>query len=400
MRSIGALEQSSFLGLPVPRVAVDIAAALRGTDVSRGLAALAGSLVILVGVAAAIRAAPGSNAMVAAITVVAAATLSATLVGTRLRPARAILAIFITTLLTEFTFHSTPTVVWLFALVVPAVGMVHGVRNGALAGLVAALALHWIETGVVLDLLDPQTPFGILILVALGASPAYLLGLARSRGDRLKLEFERVAALVQETEIAHQAEAAARRHAVFMLARAAEARDGTTGIHIEHVRDLASSLASAIGLPHGEVDEIAWSAMLHDVGKIRVPDRVLLKPSRLDEEEWAIIRQHPAWGEELLKGHEGFALARQIARWHHEDWAGTGYPDRLRGDAIPLAARIVRIVDVYDALRSERPYKTAWTHERALDELRAMAGRGLDPALTSVFLELPEHVAAATRIRI
>ncbi|MBA3236438.1 MAG: HD domain-containing protein [Chloroflexi bacterium] len=173
-----------------------------------------------------------------------------------------------------------------------------------------------------------------------------------------------------------------------MLARAAEARDGATGVHIEHVRDLAAELAAATGVVASEIEHIAWSAMLHDVGKIRVPDRVLLKPGRLDEDEWALIRQHPLWGEELLIGEDGFKLARQIARWHHEDWDGSGYPDGLRGEAIPLAARIVRVVDVYDALRSERPYKPVWTLERTLEELRAMRGRGLDPDLTDVFVQI------------
>ena len=131
--------------------------------------------------------------------------------------------------------------------------------------------------------------------------------------------------------------------------------------------------------------------MLHDVGKLRVPDRVLLKPGSLDEEEWALIRQHPLWGEQLLEGDEGFGLARRIARWHHENWDGTGYPDGLRGDVNPAAARIVRVVDVFDALRSERPYKAAWPLERSLDELRRMRGAGLDPVLVDVFVELRDR---------
>jgi len=97
---------------------------------------------------------------------------------------------------------------------------------------------------------------------------------------------------------------------------------------------------------------------------------------------------HPLWGDELLKGDEGFLLARQIARWHHENWDGSGYPDGLSRETIPFLARIVRIVDVYDALRSERPYKPAWTAEQALEELRAMRGTGLDPDLVDVFLQL------------
>ena len=96
----------------------------------------------------------------------------------------------------------------------------------------------------------------------------------------------------------------------------------------------------------------------------------------------------PVRGEELLIGDDWFKLARQFARWHHEDWDGSGYPDGLVGDAIPLAARIVRVVDVYDALRSERPYKPAWTLERTLEELRAMRGHGLDPDLTDVFVQI------------
>ena len=202
------------------------------------------------------------------------------------------------------------------------------------------------------------------------------------------MQLVRAEGLVRETEEARQAESAARHQAVFMLARAAEARDGTTGIHIEHVRDLAAELATATGIDAAESEQIAWSAMLHDVGKIRVPDRVLLKPGKLDDDEWALIRKHPQWGEELLMGDEGFALARQIARWHHEDWDGSGYPDGLRGEAIPFAARIVRVVDVYDALRSERPYKPAWTVARTLEELHAMRGKGLDPDLVDVFLQL------------
>jgi len=178
-----------------------------------------------------------------------------------------------------------------------------------------------------------------------------------------------------------------------MLARAGEARDGTTGLHIQSVRNLAGDLARAAGMDPAAVHEIAWSAMLHDVGKLRVPDRVLLKPGKLTEEEWALIRQHPAWGEELLAGTDGFALARVIARSHHENWDGSGYPDGLARETIPFEARIVRIVDVFDALRSERPYKPAWTLERTLDELRAMRASGLDPDLTDLFLGLAERGA-------
>ena len=362
---------------------------LTGGDATRGVAALSGGLMVLVGVAATARADAGSAPMFLALTLIASFGLAVGfLVRGHLRVLGTMLALANTALFAELTFDLTPTVVWLFALVIPAIGLIHGHQFGAVAGFIAAPVLHWIETGVAVDPVDPQTPFGILILVALGVTPGYLLDLARRRGAMLDIQLDRAETLVRETDAARRAEAAARHQAVFMLARAAEARDGATGIHIEHVRDLAAELATAAGIGAAETEQIAWSAMLHDVGKIRVPDRVLLKPGKLDDEEWALIRKHPQWGEELLKGDEGFALARQIARWHHEDWDGSGYPDKLRGEAIPFAARIVRVVDVYDALRSERPYKPAWTVEQALEELREMRGKGLDPDLVDVFLQL------------
>lgn len=352
------------------------------------LALLSAGLLVLVGLAAAMRST--SHLAVSAAFVAACATLLAwsLLVRGRVGMVGTVVAIATITVFSAATLELTPTVVWLFAFVVPVVGLAHGARLGALAGAMSAPALHWIETGVAVDLIDPQTPFGVLILVALGATPAYLLTLARRRRDALNVQLARAEGLVVETERARDAEEAARHQAIFMLARAAEARDGTTGIHIEHVRDLAAELARAVGVGEHEIAEIAWSAMLHDVGKLRVPDRVLLKPGSLDEDEWAVIRQHPIWGEQLLMGDDGFALARQIARWHHENWDGSGYPDGLRGDAIPTAARIVRVVDVFDALRSERPYKSAWPLERSLEELRTMRGAGLEPALVDLFVSL------------
>ena len=361
-------------------------AALGAPGTARGLAALSAGLVMLVGLAATLRADPTMAPILGTITVLSALGLGASLLRAQVHADGAALAIAVTLLFADLTRDLAPTVVWLFALVVPALGLINGPRAGAVAGLFAAPALHLIETGILIDPLDPQTPFGILILVALGATPGYLLAVARRRGVLLDRQLARAQILIRETEDARSAEAEARHQAVFMLARAAEARDGTTGLHIEHVRDLAAELATAVGIAPDEVQEIAWSSMLHDVGKIRVPDRVLLKPDKLDDAEWTLIRKHPLWGEELLKGDEGFSLARQIARWHHEDWDGSGYPDGLRGTAIPLAARITRVVDVYDALRSERPYKPAWTSARALEELEDMRGRGLDPELTDLFI--------------
>jgi len=297
-------------------------------------------------------------------------------------------AVALTGLYAVVTYDVTPTVVWLFAYLVPAVGLARGPLLGAVAGLAAAPILHQVETGVLFDPLDPQGPFGVLILVALGAAPGYLMRLARLRRMALDDQLTRAVDLLQETERARSAERAAKRQSVFMLARAAEARDGTTGEHINHVRDLAVDLAVATGASAADAERIGWSAMLHDVGKLRVPDSILLKPGKLDPEEWDTIQRHAAWGEELLEGGEHFSLARRIARWHHENWDGTGYPDRIRAAQIPFEARLVRIVDVYDALRSERPYKPAWTEDEVIEELRRLRGVHFDPELTDLFLQL------------
>lgn len=350
------------------------------------LALLGATLSALVGAAAVLVAPDPAPMLLGAAAASVAIALGLLAPRSRLSPLVTIATIAALTAFSTVTYGLTPTVVWLYAFVVPAIGVVRGGGEGALAGLLAAPALHWIETGIPFDLRDPQTPFAIIILVALGAVPGQILAVARARGAALGVELSRTAALLEETERAHAAEREARQAAIFMLACAAEARDGTTGAHVYAVRDLAADLAAGTGLDRRQVDEIAWASMLHDIGKLRVPDRVLLKPDRLTEEEWAIIRQHPLWGEELLRGFEGFALAREIARWHHENWDGSGYPDRLAGEAIPLAARIVRVVDVFDALRSERPYKPAWPLDRIEAELRAMRGRALDPELTDLFL--------------
>lgn len=175
------------------------------------------------------------------------------------------------------------------------------------------------------------------------------------------------------------------REAVLILARAAEARDETTGEHIGRVGDLSAQLAQLVGLEESVADEIGYAAMLHDVGKLHVPDSILLKPGPLTKVELAIVRRHTVLGERILGETSGFALARLIARSHHENWDGSGYPDGLAGEAIPLAARIVRLIDVYDALANDRPYKQAWPIDRVMTELRNQRARQFDPALLDLF---------------
>jgi hypothetical protein len=174
------------------------------------------------------------------------------------------------------------------------------------------------------------------------------------------------------------------------LARAAEWRDEDTGEHIERIGLLSERLALAAGLSAGEAETLRHAAVLHDVGKIGVPDRVLLKPGKLDPEEWAIMRTHAEIGASMLSGSPSplVQLGEEIARTHHERWDGSGYPNGLRGEEIPLVGRIVAICDVFDALRSRRPYKQPWSLDEALTEIAAQRGRHFDPALVDLFVPL------------
>jgi CHASE2 domain-containing sensor protein len=174
------------------------------------------------------------------------------------------------------------------------------------------------------------------------------------------------------------------------LSQAAESRDGDTGEHIQRIRRMTQTLALAIGVPADEAELIGHASAMHDVGKIGIPDRVLLKPGRLDAEEWALMQSHTTIGAEILAGSNSALLqiAEEIALMHHERYDGTGYPRGLAGEAIPLGARITAICDVFDALRSQRVYKERWTIDDTVAELAAQRGRHFDPALVDAFLAL------------
>jgi len=180
------------------------------------------------------------------------------------------------------------------------------------------------------------------------------------------------------------------------LARAAEWRDEDTGEHVERIGILSERLALAAGFSATDAETLRHAAVLHDVGKIGVPDRVLLKPGKLDEEEWAIMKTHAAIGASMLAGSPSplVQLGEEVARTHHERWDGSGYPAGLAGEAIPLAGRICAICDVFDALRSRRPYKDAWTLDEAIAEIGRQRGRHFDPALVDLFLPMARELAA------
>ena len=172
------------------------------------------------------------------------------------------------------------------------------------------------------------------------------------------------------------------------LARAAELRDDDTGTHTRRVAELSARIACAMGLPETEVEMIRRTAPLHDVGKIGIPDGVLLKPGKLSEGEWQLMKRHTIIGAEILSAgrSEMVRMAEAIALAHHERWDGMGYPQGAAGDDIPLCARIVALADVFDALSSDRPYRPAWSRERVLAEIAAGRGTHFDPRVVDAFL--------------
>lgn len=176
--------------------------------------------------------------------------------------------------------------------------------------------------------------------------------------------------------------------AIFMLSVAAEAKDEVTGSHIQRVQHYSEAIARHLGLPEDAVEEIGYSSMMHDVGKIQVPDAILKKAGQLTPEEWQVMRRHPRFGVTILRDKPFYNVARDIAGNHHERWNGSGYPKGKKGDEIPLASRIVTVADVFDALTTARPYKDAWSEEEAVAELIQRRGRDFDPQIVDAFLAL------------
>lgn len=192
---------------------------------------------------------------------------------------------------------------------------------------------------------------------------------------------------------------------IHRLGLAAEYRDNETGLHIIRMSKMSAELARAAGLPEDECEMILNSSPMHDIGKLGVPDSVLLKPGKLDADEWEIMKTHTLIGAEILSGGNSKLLeqALLIAMTHHEKWDGTGYPKRLKGEEIPLVGRIVALADVFDALTSERPYKKAWPVHTAIEYINDMSGKQFDPELVKLFVsilpkiqEISEHYREPT----
>ena len=173
------------------------------------------------------------------------------------------------------------------------------------------------------------------------------------------------------------------------LGLAAEYKDNETGLHVIRMSHYSRLLALAAGMREADADDLLHAAPMHDVGKIGIPDNILRKPGPLDADEWKVMQSHATIGGDIIGRHEQgmLAMAHDVAMTHHEKWNGGGYPNGLAGEDIPLVGRIVAIADVFDALTSERPYKKAWTVERAVEYLQQQRGEHFDAALVDLFLQ-------------
>ena len=205
-----------------------------------------------------------------------------------------------------------------------------------------------------------------------------------SRADWLAEEVSKATAKIVEQE----------RETIFCLARAAEYRDPETGAHIIRMAHYSKLIARELGLSQAQQDLLLEAAPMHDIGKVGTPDMILLKPGKLTEEEFSVMKQHAVIGYEVLNASSSPLLktAAEIAHTHHEKFDGSGYPRGLKGSDIPLFGRIVAVADVFDALTSERPYKKAWSVEDAAQLLREGSGKHFDPDCVEAFFKVFDEV--------
>nr|HID57863.1 two-component system response regulator [Desulfobacterales bacterium] len=202
------------------------------------------------------------------------------------------------------------------------------------------------------------------------------------RTDQVRSAFEKIK--VTSLEIIHR------------LSRAAEYKDEDTGRHIQRMSHYAAAIARRMGMNEDTVESILYAAPMHDVGKIGIPDRILLKPAKLDPDEWETMKEHTIIGGRILEGSDTrfVKLAEVIALTHHEKWDGTGYPTGLKGTKVPLAGRITAIADVFDALSSKRPYKPAFSLEKSFTIIREGRGSHFDPDVVDAFFSVKDEILA------
>jgi putative two-component system response regulator len=233
----------------------------------------------------------------------------------------------------------------------------------------------------------------IIIITALNRLEQKLKGIEAGADDFLTKPFNsaelltRVRSLLKVKQLTDELENA--ETVLFSLALGVEAKDPYTEGHCERLSAFSHQLGRAMGLPEEELIALRRGGILHDIGKIGIPDAVLLKPGKLTPDEWMVMREHPLIGERICKPLRSLKLVLPIIRHHHERWDGSGYPDGLKGEEIPVTARVLQAVDVYDALRTKRPYKPAFPQEQVFEIMRAEAAKGWwDRRIVDIFIDL------------
>jgi putative two-component system response regulator len=220
----------------------------------------------------------------------------------------------------------------------------------------------------------------IVFITALDDRRSRLRGIEAGGDDFLTKPFDqlelsaRVKSLIRQKRLNEDLDHAEK--VLFSIARTIESRDPNTGDHCERLVTRGKEFGEFLGLSRGEVRDLMWGGYLHDIGKVGIPDAVLLKPGKLTPDEWEIMQQHVSIGEQICQPLRTMRGVVPIIRSHHERWDGSGYPDGLVGERIPLLAQIFQLIDIYDALTSERPYKRAFTHTEALDILDEETAKG------------------------
>jgi CHASE2 domain-containing sensor protein len=283
----------------------------------------------------------------------------------------------------------------LFALAIPLVSLrlrppLTFAATLAFAAIGLAAAQVAFDRGIVVGVAAPLAALAVSAvgtLIAAYASESRRRRHAAAYGRALELEVADRTRELRETQL----------EVLHRLSAAAERRDDETGAHLRRMSELCGRLARAAGLDDASAEEIERASLLHDVGKIGIPDDILHKPGRLTDSERAVMQTHTSIGAELLADSSSPLLrtAEAIARTHHERWDGTGYPAGLAGEEIPLAGRIAAICDVFDALLTERPYKRAWTLEETLAYIGAERGRHFDPELATLLIAIADQPAGA-----
>jgi len=254
------------------------------------------------------------------------------------------------------------------------------------------------------------------IVIVIGTTAWISLSLLRNKAWKIETLLEVIRKNETELESRLQEallnETSAQRTAILALAKLTEYRDNETGRHLERINQYSRILAQALMeqantshyLTEEYINDLCLSSILHDIGKVGIPDHILMKPGKLNDEEFELIKNHTLIGgdvlletEKLNSGRTFLSIGKMVAYHHHEKWDGSGYPHGMKGEEIPLSARIVAVADVYDALMSERPYKKAFTHEKAVEIITEGRGKHFDPALVDVFLSIEDAFRAVRR---